>query len=105
MSSHQYSEHCAVLPAAQTCLTIEAATVQGVIQEPGVGEQRRSEHKHARVKTVGPARIRSSRQLVPVKQLVHVTQHLGGTGGQHSSPERRPGGCILKGRHTYFYIQ
>lgn len=59
-----------------SCVTIKAAALQGVIYEPGVGVEGRSEDKHTRVEAVGPAGIRSGGQLVPLEQLVHVTQNL-----------------------------
>ena len=62
----------------RSSLTIKAAVPQGVIQEAGVGVKGRSEDKHAGVEAVGPAGIRSCRQLVSLKQLVHVAQDLRG---------------------------
>lgn len=58
------------------CITIKAAVLQGEIQQAGVGDLGRSEDKHARIKAVGPARVRSSWQLVPLEQLVHIAQDL-----------------------------
>lgn len=57
-------------------VTVKAAVLQGAVQESGVGVERRRKDEHARVEAVGPTRVRSSRQLVSVKQLVHVTQNL-----------------------------
>jgi len=64
--------------AELSCVTIEAAVLPGVLQEAVVCVQGRSEHKHPGVEAVGPAGVRSCRQLVSVEQLVHVTQDLRG---------------------------
>lgn len=89
----------------QRCLTIKAAMLQGVIQEAGVGVKGRSEDKHARVEAVRPARIRSRWQLVSLKQLIHVTQNLGGNRsirGQTGSSESWMGGCV--GESIYWFV-
>lgn len=61
-------------------LTVKASMVQGMIQEAFVGLPGRPEDKHARVEAVGPSRVRSSGQLVPLEQLVYVRQDLRRTG-------------------------
>lgn len=48
-----------------------------MLQQFGVCLLRWAKHKHTRVEAVGPAGVRSSRELLPVKQLVDIGQHLG----------------------------
>lgn len=53
-------------------VTVEAAMLQSVGAETGVGLKGGPENKHAGVEAVGPARIWSCRELVTLKKLVHV---------------------------------
>lgn len=59
-------------------VTVEAAVLQSVGTETGVGLKGGLENEHARVEAVGPARIWSCRELVTLEKLVHVIQNLRG---------------------------
>lgn len=73
-SVHHLSE---LHPSNNSCsLTIKAAILCYMIQEPGMGVKGWSEYKHPRVEAVRPGWIRGRWQLLPIKQLIHVTQNL-----------------------------
>lgn len=55
---------------------IEAAMFFCEVHELGVRVLGRAEDEDARVEAVGPPRVRRSRQLFPLKQIVDVSQHL-----------------------------
>lgn len=57
--------------------TIKAAFLLTVCQELPVGVLGGTVDKHARVEAVWPARVRSSWQLLPLKQFIYICQNLG----------------------------
>jgi len=73
-------------------LTVEAAVLAAERQQFLVRLEGRHEHKHPGVEAVGPPGVRRGRQLVALKQLVDVGQHLGRNGA--------PGETSRKGVQT-----
>lgn len=58
--------------------TVKAAVFGGMPQQLPVGLQGRLEDENPAVEAVRPAGVGGRRQLPPLKQLVHIAQHLAG---------------------------
>ena len=61
--------------------TVEAALLGAVLHQLLIGRHGGLEHKHARVEAVRPSRVRGCGQLLALKQVVDVGDHLGGRRG------------------------
>lgn len=59
-----------------SCLTVKAAVFCTVLKELPICIHRRTEDKHTGVEAVRPARVWSSWQFFPVKQLIYIWDHL-----------------------------
>lgn len=57
-------------------LTIKAAMLSSKLEQQVVGLQGGPEHKHTAIEAVRPARIRSCRELLSIKQLINIAKYL-----------------------------
>ena len=58
--------------------TVKAAVLGAVLHQLLIGRHGGLEDEHARVEAVRPAGVRGCGQLLPLKQVVDVGDHLGG---------------------------